>query len=150
MIAQRNKPINILLVEDNPADVLLTKEALADTKIPYRMQTVGDGLHAMRYLRKEDKYTEAQRPDIILLDLNLPVKDGREVLAELKADKSLCQVPVIVLTTSSREADINAAYGLNANCYIVKPIDFNEFCNVIKAIENFWFNVVSLPSNGIN
>ncbi len=146
-MAQHNKPIQILLVEDNPADILLTKEALSDTKIPYHMQTVGDGLHAMRLLRREDKYADAKKPDIILLDLNLPVKDGREVLAELKADKNLRHIPVIVLTTSSRDTDINTAYGLNANCYLVKPIDFNDFCTVIKGIENFWFNMVALPSN---
>lgn len=147
MIIEKNKPIEILLIEDNPADVLLTKEALTDTKVPYHMQTVSDGLHAMRLLRKQDRYANAQKPDIILLDLNLPVKDGREVLAELKADQNLRHIPVIVLTTSSREQDINTAYALNANCYIVKPIDFDQFCNVIKAVENFWFNVVALPTD---
>jgi two-component system response regulator len=143
MSNQRN--IEILLVEDNPADVLLTKEALTDTKLPYFMHTVGDGVHAMRFLRKQDKYSDARRPDIIMLDLNLPVKDGREVLAELKADKDLRRIPVIVLTTSSREQDVTTSYDLGANCYIVKPVDFTEFCDVVKSIENFWFNIVSLP-----
>jgi two-component system, chemotaxis family, response regulator Rcp1 len=144
MTDDRKRPIEILLIEDNPADVLLTKEALADTKIPHNMHTVADGLHAMRFLQKSDKYVDARRPDIILLDLNLPVKDGRQVLAELKADNDLRRIPVIVLTTSSREQDILTVYGLHANCYIVKPIDFSRFCEVIKAIENFWFQVVTL------
>jgi two-component system response regulator len=146
MIERHKHNLEILLIEDNPADILLTREALTDTKLPFYMHTVGDGVHAMRFLRKQDKYTDARRPDIIMLDLNLPVKDGREVLAELKVDKELCRIPVIVLTTSIREEDINAAYDLGANCYIVKPIDFTEFCNVIKTIENFWFNTVTLPA----
>lgn len=143
---QHKRSIEILLVEDNPADVLLTKEALTDAKLPFFMHTVGDGVHAMRFLRKQDKYSDARRPDIIMLDLNLPVKDGREVLAELKLDNELRRIPVIVLTTSIREQDITTAYNLGANCYIVKPVDFTEFCNVVRIIENFWFNVVSLPS----
>jgi two-component system response regulator len=99
----------------------------------------------MRFLRQQDKYVDARRPDLIMLDLNLPVKDGREVLAELKSDKSLRRIPVIVLTTSIREQDIVSSYDLGANCYIVKPVDFTEFCDVVKAIENFWFSVASLP-----
>ncbi len=145
MIDRKKRPIEILLIEDNPADVLLTKEALSDTKLPFFIHTVGDGVHAMRFLRKQDKYVDARRPDIIMLDLNLPVKDGREVLAELKADKDLRRIPVIVLTTSIREQDIVAAYDLGANCYIVKPVDFTEFCDVVKTVENFWFGIVSLP-----
>ncbi len=147
MINQHKRPIEILLVEDNQADVLLTKAALADTKVAHHMNTVADGVHAMRFLQKADKYTNAPRPDIILLDLNLPVKDGRQVLAELKADKNLRNIPVIVLTTSNHETDIMTAYELNANCYIVKPIDFEEFCDAVKVIENFWFRVVTLPPN---
>lgn len=146
MIDQQQNPIDILLVEDNPADVLLTKEALAESNISHRLHNVADGRHAMFFLRKQDKYAKAPRPHIILLDLNLPVKDGREVLAELKADKDLRRIPVVVLTTSERKEDIEAAYGLNANCYIVKPIDFEQFCKVVKAIQNFWFSVVALPS----
>ena len=145
MIDQHKPAVEILLIEDNPADVLLTKEALTDAQLPFFMHTVGDGVHAMHFLRRQDRYSDARRPDIIMLDLNLPVKDGREVLAELKADKNLCRIPVIVLTNSIREQDITAAYDLGANCYIVKPVDFTEFCNVIKSIENFWFNIVALP-----
>jgi chemotaxis family two-component system response regulator Rcp1 len=137
--------MDILLVEDNPADVFLTKEALAESKIAHHLHDVGDGKHAMSFLRKQDKYASVPRPDLILLDLNLPVKDGREVLAELKADEDLKLIPIIVLTTSALEKDISTAYNLNANCYVVKPMDFNEFCTVIKSIENFWFKTAKLP-----
>ncbi len=144
-----NKPLSakeILLIEDNPADVRLTKEALSNSKIVYNLHNVNDGRHAMSFLRKEDKYAAAPRPDLILLDLNLPVKDGREVLAELKVDKDLRRIPIIVLTTSAREEDITAAHDLHANCYIVKPLDFDQFCTAIKSIENFWFTTVALPT----
>jgi len=147
MVNKRLNPLNILLIEDSPADVLLTKNALADAKVPYHLYNVNDGRHAMSFLRREDRYATAPRPDIILLDLNLPVKDGREVLAELKLDKDLMRIPIIVLTTSEREEDIKAAYDLHANCYIVKPIDFDQFCNVIKSIENFWFATVALAQS---
>lgn len=139
-------PKDILLVEDNPADVLLTKQALADTKLAHNLHNVNDGRHAMFFLRRENKYAAAPRPDIILLDLNLPVKDGREVLAEIKTDTDLRQIPIIILTTSERKEDIKAAYDLHANCYIVKPIDFDQFCNAIRSIEHFWFTTVALAT----
>lgn len=146
MVNKQMIPKDILLIEDNPADVLLTKEALADMQTAHRLHSVSDGRHAMSFLRKEDKYASAPRPDIILLDLNLPVKDGREVLAELKMDKDLRRIPIIVLTTSERKEDITTAYDLNANCYIVKPIDFDQFSLALKTIESFWFNIVALPN----
>jgi two-component system response regulator len=145
MMSKLLNSMTILLVEDNPADVRLTKEALADTKIVHKLHSVSDGRHALSFLRKQDKYSSAPRPDIILLDLNLPIKDGREVLAELKIDSDLKHIPIVVLTTSERKEDIKAAYDLHANCYIVKPIDFEQFCVAIKSIENFWFNTVALP-----
>lgn len=145
VVDQIKKPIDILLVEDNPADVLLMKEALIDTKISHQLHSVGDGMHAMLFLRKQDKYSKVPRPNIILLDLNLPVKDGREVLAEIKADDNLKRIPVVILTTSALEADIMTAYNLNANCYIVKPMDFDRFCEVVKTMQSFWFSIVSLP-----
>jgi two-component system, chemotaxis family, response regulator Rcp1 len=144
---QYKNPIEILLVEDNPADILLMKEAIAQVNVPHHLHSVADGLHAMSFLRKQGKYSSSPRPDIIFLDLNLPVKDGREVLSELKKDPNLRRIPVVVLTTSSREQDIDSAYDLNANCYIVKPIDFEQFCNTVKAIQNFWFTTAKLPSN---
>lgn len=139
-------PIDILLVEDNPADILLMKEAIAQVKIPNILHSVTDGSHAMLFLRQEGKYSSAPRPDIIFLDLNLPVKDGREVLAELKKDNDLRRIPVVVLTTSNRDQDIDSAYDLNANCYIVKPIDFDQFCDTVQSIQNFWFSTAVLPS----
>ena len=141
------KPIVILLVEDSVGDVDLTREALGGYKIKNELNVVGDGEEAMAYLHKTGKYVKAPRPDIILLDLNLPKKDGREVLAEIKADDSLKRIPVVILTTSQAEEDILKSYDLNCNCYITKPIDLHRFMNVIKAIEHFWLTIVSLPPN---
>jgi len=137
--------VEILLVEDSPTDVLLAKEALEYSKVVNNLHTVPDGVEAIAFLRKEGKYQDAPRPGLILLDLNLPRKDGREVLAEIKNDEKLKRIPVVVLTTSKSEVDILKAYGLHANCYIVKPVDFEKFADVVKNIENFWFSVVTLP-----
>src|ERR1700734_1742805 len=130
-------PVEILLIEDSPTDVLLAKEALEYSKLINNLHTVSDGVEAMVFLRKEGKYKDAPRPGLILLDLNLPKKDGREVLAEIKNDEKLKRIPVVVLTTSKNEADIFKAYGLHANCYIVKPVDFEKFAEVVRNIENF-------------
>ncbi|BAZ11939.1 response regulator receiver domain protein [Calothrix sp. NIES-4071] len=138
-------PIEVLLVEDNPGDVLLTKIALEDSKISVNLNVVEDGVEAMAFLRKQGKYINMPHPDIILLDFNLPRKDGREVLAEVKADKNLKRIPVVVLTTSQAEEDILKAYNLAANCYISKPVDFDQFVKIVQSIENFWFTVVKLP-----
>lgn len=142
------RPIQILLVEDSPGDVRLTVEALRDAKVLNRMRVVDDGVEAMAYLRREGPYAQAPRPDLILLDLNLPKKDGREVLAEVKNDDDLKCIPVVVLTTSKAEEDILRSYDLHANCYVTKPIDLDQFITVIQAIEAFWFVVVTLPPNG--
>jgi len=139
------KPIEILLVEDNPGDVRLTIEALRDSKVKNTLNVAVDGVEAMEYLRKEGKFKDATRPDIILLDLNMPRKDGREVLADLKADDSLKQIPVVVLTTSEAEQDIIKSYELHANCYITKPVDLSRFIDIVKTIEDFWFTIVRLP-----
>jgi two-component system, chemotaxis family, response regulator Rcp1 len=142
------KPIEILLVEDNPGDVDLAKEALSDSKMRNILQVVGDGEAAMAYLRRTGKYANAVRPDLIILDLNLPKKDGREVLAEIKADEDLKRIPVVILTTSKAEEDILKTYNLHANCFITKPIDLNQFIKVVKSIEDFWLTIVKLPPNG--
>jgi two-component system, chemotaxis family, response regulator Rcp1 len=139
------QPIDILLVEDNPGDVDLTIEALKDGKVRNRLSIVEDGVAAMAFLRREGKYADAPRPDLILLDLNLPKKDGREVLAETKADERLRRIPVVVLTTSSSEQDILKSYDLHANCYITKPVDLEQFIEVVQAIEGFWLTIVKLP-----
>jgi two-component system, chemotaxis family, response regulator Rcp1 len=139
------RPVEILLVEDSPTDVLLAKEALEGSKVINNLHTVPDGIEAMAFLCREGKYNDVPRPDLILLDLNLPRKDGREVLADIKSDEKLKRIPVVVLTTSKSEADIRKAYGLHANCYIVKPVDFEKFAEVVRGIENFWFSVVTLP-----
>jgi two-component system response regulator len=136
---------DILLVEDNPGDVGLTIEALKDAKIHTRLSFVEDGVEAMAFLRKEGKYSSATRPDVILLDLKLPKKSGREVLAEIKADENLRMIPVVILTGSDAEEDIVKAYTLNASCYIRKPVDMDEFVKVVKSIKDFWFTIVSLP-----
>jgi chemotaxis family two-component system response regulator Rcp1 len=138
-------PIEILLVEDNPGDVRLTKEALKEGKVANQINVVMDGIAAMDFLHREGKYENAPIPDMILLDLNLPKKNGREVLAEIKADSNLKHIPVVVLTTSQAEKDIIMTYNLHANCYITKPVDFDQFISVVKSIENFWFTVVKLP-----
>jgi CheY-like chemotaxis protein len=138
--------IDILLVEDNPDDVELTLEALSQTKLANRVAVVEDGVEAMAYLRKEGKYAEsAIRPSLILLDLNMPRKDGRAVLQEIKLDQELSTIPVVVLTTSKAEEDIVKSYELHANCYISKPVDLTQFMKVVRAIDDFWFAIVSLP-----
>ncbi len=140
-------PINILLVEDNPADARLIKEVFKDTKTKNRLYVVKDGVEAMAFLNQELEYVDIPRPDVILLDLNLPRKDGREVLKELKEDTVLKRVPIVILTTSSAEEDIIRTYNNHANCYITKPVDFDQFLKVINSIEDFWLSVVKLPSN---
>ncbi|MBD0386277.1 MAG: response regulator [Nostoc sp. C3-bin3] len=138
-------PIEVLLVEDNPGDAQLTRIALEESKISIHLNVVEDGVEAMAFLRKQEKYVKAAHPDIVLLDLNLPRKDGREVLAEIKADEKLRRIPVVVLTTSQAEEDILKAYNLCANCYITKPVDFDQFVKIVQSIENFWFAIVKLP-----
>jgi len=139
------KPADILLIEDNPGDVRLAQETLKESKVSNQLHVVEDGVEALAYLRKKGKYREAVRPDLILLDLNLPKKDGKEVLAEIKEDPDLKRIPVVVLTISSDEADILKTYNLHANCYITKPVNINQFHKVVKAIDNFWFAIVKLP-----
>ncbi|MCF6157117.1 MAG: response regulator [wastewater metagenome] len=139
------KLIEILLVEDSPGDVRLTQEALKESKVRNNLHVATDGVEAMDFLYRKGTHTNAPRPDLILLDLNLPKKDGREVLAEIKLDETLKNIPVVILTISKAEEDILRSYGLHANCYITKPIDFHQFIMVVKAIENFWFTIVTLP-----
>jgi chemotaxis family two-component system response regulator Rcp1 len=139
------KPIEILLVEDNMGDIDLTKEALDESKLKNKLEIVQDGEAAMQFLYKQGKYADATTPDLILLDLNLPKKDGREVLAEIKAHPALRRIPVVVLTTSEAEEDILKVYDNYANCYIKKPVDFNKFVEVVKKIEDFWLTIVKLP-----
>jgi len=143
------RPIEILLAEDSATDVLLAEEALELAKMRNNLHVVKDGVEAMAFLRKEGKYEEKPRPDLILLDLNMPRKDGREVLAEVKADDNLKYIPVVVLTTSKAQEDILRAYGLHANCYISKPVDFEQFTNVVRAINQFWFTIVTLPPGSV-
>ncbi|MBG1239795.1 response regulator [Nostoc sp. NZL] len=138
-------PIEVLLVEDNPGDAQLTRIALEESKISINLNVVEDGVEAMAFLRKQEKYARAAHPDIVLLDLNLPRKDGREVLAEIKGDENLKRIPVVILTTSQAEEDILKAYNLCANCYITKPVDFDQFVKIVQSIENFWFAIVKLP-----
>ncbi len=138
-------PIQVLLVEDNPGDAQLTRIALEDSKISIHLNVVEDGVEAMAFLRKQEKYVKAAHPDIVLLDFNLPRKDGREVLAEMKGDENLKRIPVVVLTTSQTQEDILKAYNLSANCYITKPVDFDQFVKIVQSIENFWFAIVKLP-----
>jgi len=140
-----SKNIEILLVEDNPADIRLAQEAFKDAKVHNILYTVGDGVEAMAFLRRQGKYADVGRPDLILLDLNLPKKDGREVLAEIKIDEHLKLIPVVILTVSKDEEDILKTYNLHANCYITKPIDFEQFMKVVKGIEEFWLTIVKLP-----
>lgn len=145
MLNEVSTPIEILLVEDNPGDVRLTQEALKEGKILNNLHMARDGVEAVSFLRREGEYEGSVRPDLILLDLNLPKKDGREVLMEIKKDEALRRIPVVVLTTSRAEEDIIRTYDCHANCYITKPVDFDQFINVIKSIENFWLSVVKLP-----
>lgn len=140
------KLIDILLVEDNPGDVRLTKEALKEEKICNQLHVTMDGEEAMDFLYRRNGYAQAPRPDIVLLDLNLPKKDGREVLAEIKQDPFLRTIPVVILTTSDAEEDIVKAYDLHANCYINKPVDLQKFMDIVKRIESFWFSIVKLPT----
>ena len=139
-------PIEILVVDDNPGDVQLIIEAFHDVKLSNHLHSAGDGVEALAFLRREAPHQGAPRPDLILLDLNLPKKDGRAVLAEIKADPELGRIPVVILTTSRQEVDVLRAYQLKANCYITKPVDFAQFITVIQAIDNFWFSVVTLPT----
>ena len=145
MNKDETRPIEILLVEDSPSDTELTIEALRDFKVRNHVSIVEDGVLAMQFLRREGPYAQAPRPDLILLDLNLPRKDGREVLAEIKSNEHLKTIPVVVLTTSRADQDILRSYQLNANCYINKPVDFNQFLEVVRSIEAFWLYVVTLP-----
>jgi CheY-like chemotaxis protein len=138
--------IDILLVEDNEGDARLAKEAMRESKIRNTLHHVTDGEEAMAFLRKEGRYSATPRPDLILLDLNLPKKDGRQVLAEIKEDESLKRIPVVILTVSSAEEDILKTYNLHANCYITKPIDLNQFMKVIRSVEDFWLTIVKLPN----
>jgi len=142
----RGRPIQILLVEDNPGDVRLTIEALKEGKVSNSLSVARDGVEALSFLRREGPHAKAARPDLILLDLNLPKKDGREVLAEIKDDSSLRRIPVVVLTTSKAEEDILRTYDLHANCYITKPVDLEQFISVVRSIDDFWLSVVRLPT----
>lgn len=137
--------VDILLVEDNPGDIRLTKEAIKEYKIQVNLHVVMDGEEAIKFLRKQDQYKDAVTPDLILLDLNLPKKDGRQVLKEIKEDPLLKSIPVVVLTISKADQDITQSYRLQANCYIMKPLDFNKFITVVKELEDFWFTIVKLP-----
>ena len=150
MIANKSqRPIEILLIEDNPGDADLAREALEESKFTNHITVASDGEEAIRYLRKAPPFTEASRPDLILLDLNLPRKDGREVLAEVKQDEDLKRIPIVILTTSQAPDDVRKSYNLHANCYINKPLDLKQFMGIVKSIENFWLSVVILP-NGKN
>lgn len=140
------RPVEILLVEDNPGDVRLTIEALKEGKVRNRLNVARDGVEALEYLKREGPFRDATRPDLVLLDLNLPKMDGREVLAAIKADESLRRIPVVVLTTSKAEEDVLRSYALHANCYITKPVDLDQFISVVKSIDDFWLTVVRLPN----
>ena len=142
------KPIEILLVEDNPGDADLAREALEGSKFNNILNVVDDGEKAMAYLRRDGLYAKVSRPDLILLDLNIPKKDGRQVLAEIKEDDNLKRIPVVILTTSRAEEDVIKSYNLHCNCYITKPIDLNQFLSVVRSIEDFWLSIVVLPPNG--
>jgi CheY-like chemotaxis protein len=137
--------IDVLLVEDDAGDVLLIEEAFADNKVRNRLHTVPDGVEALAFLRREGQYADAPKPDLVLLDLNLPRKDGREVLAEVKADEALRHIPVVVLTTSKAEEDVLRSYKLHANAYVTKPVDFDRFIEVVRQIDDFFVTVVKLP-----
>ncbi|WP_425560736.1 response regulator [Luedemannella helvata] len=142
---ERLSPIEVLLVEDDPGDVLMTREAFEEHKVNNRLAVVSDGAEALAYLRQEGEYSDAVRPDLILLDLNLPRRDGREVLAEIKADEELRRIPVVVLTTSAADEDILRSYSLHANAYVTKPVDFEQFITVVRQIDDFFVSVVRLP-----
>ncbi len=143
------KAVEILLIEDNPGDVRLTIEALKESKIMNNMHVADDGIEALSFLKKEGIYKDKPRPDLIILDLNLPKKDGREVLGEIKSDDSLKQIPIVILTTSEAEEDIIKSYELHANCYITKPVDMEQFIKVVKSVGDFWFSIVMLPPGDV-
>lgn len=147
-ILSQIKPIEILLIEDNPGDIRLTVEAFKEIKLLNNLYVVEDGIEAIAYLKNEGKYKKQPRPDLILLDLNLPKKDGREVLGEIKKDNDLKRIPVIILTISQADEDIITTYNLHANCYVNKPINMEQFVKVVKSIGDFWFSIVKLPPNG--
>ncbi len=146
-MGNHSRPIEVLLVEDNPGDVRLTQEALKEGRFINNLNVVSDGVEATEFLWRRGKFQTAPRPDLILLDLNLPRKNGREVLREIKADPELRRIPVMVLTTSTADQDLHRAYDLHANCYITKPMDLDQFMSVVRSIEHFWFNIVTLPNN---
>lgn len=143
---KNNRPFNILLIEDNPGDVRLTQEAFKEGKLKVDLNVVMDGVEAIKYLRQEAEYADSSIPDLILLDLNLPKRDGREVLEEIKADDNLKRIPVVILTTSNAEQDILKSYNLHGNCYINKPVDFDKFFEIIQKIEDFWLSTAILPT----
>ena len=147
MTADESQPIRVLLVEDDPGDVVLIEEAFEENKVRNELSSVSDGVDALRFLRREGEFADAPRPDLILLDLNLPRKDGREVLAEIKTDPELRSIPVVVLTTSKAEEDILRSYDLHANAYVTKPVDFNRFIEVVRQIDEFFVTVVKLPGH---
>ena len=149
-IGEEVKAIEVLLVEDSPGDVRLTREALKDAKVHVNLKVASDGAEAMAFLKREGVHANATRPDIILLDLNLPKMDGRQVLAEIKENPALKCIPVVILTTSASHADIQRSYLLHANCYITKPVDLDGFLHVVKSIDNFWLSVVKLPQRETN
>jgi len=144
-VTKGSRPVEILLVEDNPGDERLTREALKEGKVYSNLHWAKDGVEAMDFLYRRGKFSDAPRPDIILLDLNLPKKDGREVLQEIKADERLMRIPVVILTTSKAEEDVLKTYTLHANCYVTKPVDLEQFIKVVQSIDNFWLTVVTLP-----
>jgi CheY-like chemotaxis protein len=145
LMGDKETAMHVLLVEDNPGDVRLTQEALKDAKMHLNLHVASDGVEAMEFLRREGRYLESPRPDLVLLDLNLPRKDGRAVLEEIKTDEGLKSIPVVVLTTSSSDVDIQRSYMLHANCYIAKPVDMDGFLTVVRSIDDFWLSVVKLP-----
>ncbi len=145
VVEEKLRPIQILMVEDNEGDIRLTKEALADAKVQIEMSIVGDGIEAIRYLRRIGPYSSATRPDLVMLDLNLPKKGGHAVLDEIKQDADLKRIPVVVITSSAAEEDILKSYNLHANCYVTKPLDFSQFSKVVKSVQNFWVTIVKLP-----
>ena len=142
---QFGRPIEILLVDDNPGDVELTRQGLVEGKVSNNLNVVADGVEALRYLRRKGEYGDARRPDLVLLDLNMPRMDGREVLREIRKDENLRSLPVVVLTTSAGDEDVLEAYNLNVNCYISKPVDFERFVHIVRQLNNFWFTIVELP-----
>jgi chemotaxis family two-component system response regulator Rcp1 len=147
-IQNASRPIEILLVEDNPGDIRLTQEVLRTTRTPNHVRVAVDGVEAMEILERQGRHANAPLPDLILLDLNLPRKDGRQVLADVKVDPALKRIPIIILTTSAADQEVARAYDLHANCYIIKPVDYQQFLSVARAIESFWLTIVSLPAVG--